>query len=150
TLGRINFLPLLKLPAVGLDPTTTALGRALLDSHTTRNDMHHANPAATVDPQHCADAILDAVDAIEHCFDGSMALFTGPLRVAIRVTHVFSARGSPFHRALFIQLMRQYAWRGPGPVTRVKKYEMVILPGEKENWGFVPSLRIRGTQGLVG
>ena len=31
--------------------------------------------------------------------------------------------------------MLQNAWRGTVP--RAKKYEMIILPGEKENWGFI-------------
>src|SRR5581483_109755 len=77
-LGHIQFHNLLAHPAVRL-PQTVPLGDTLLRNHRTRNQMQHGNAAFTVDEQHCADAILDAVDAVEHCFPGAIAVLPDPL-----------------------------------------------------------------------
>jgi len=91
TLGRITFVPLLKLPAVGLDPTTTALGATLERNHDIRNQLLHGNAAFTVDDQHCADAILDTVQTIEHCFPNTRAALA--IRVAVGSTSQIAVSG---------------------------------------------------------
>jgi hypothetical protein len=63
-LGRIGFHGLVTHAEVGLS-VTAGLGKSVYDCHNTRNDMQHNNPAATVDAQHCADAIIDPVEVIE-------------------------------------------------------------------------------------
>src|SRR5690349_15740129 len=56
TLGRMRFAQLLDHAEVGLNHRTHPLGVLVHACHSTRNDMQHNNPAATVDTQHCADA----------------------------------------------------------------------------------------------
>jgi hypothetical protein len=73
-----NFYECLCKGAVGLDPAQTDLGRRVLDNHETRNVMQHSSAAATVDDQHCADAIMYGVAVIDHCFpDTTIALHSG-------------------------------------------------------------------------
>jgi hypothetical protein len=72
TLGHITFVPLLQHATVDLAPATNALGATLANNHATRNQLQHVNAALSVDDQHCADAILDAVSTIEHCFPGQL------------------------------------------------------------------------------
>lgn len=132
---HINFTPLLKLGQVRLDPANGGIGKKCEDSHKVRNKMHHVNAAATVDSQRCADAILDAVDCIEHCFPGSVAAFDDRLKVAIRVVRLYSAAGNGRHRSEFETAMNGHAWR-----TRdnpPKKSEVVVSPGIRRNWGLV-------------
>jgi hypothetical protein len=67
-LGRDDFPKLLCHAAIGLDPGNAGLGAIVHATHKTRNDMQHNNAAATVDDPHCADAILDAVKVMNHCY----------------------------------------------------------------------------------
>jgi hypothetical protein len=104
--------------------------------------MQHANQAATVDIQHCADFILDAVEAIEHCFNGSRARFPRPILVAMRVVRLLST-GDPaqattqaVHRAAFVQAMQIHHWRGPN-TKPPKKNEAIFQPGNQDTWGMV-------------
>ena len=93
TLGHIKFHDLLAHPAVRLDSKSITLGTTLRRNHDTRNKMQHVNAAFTVDEQHCADAILDAVMAVEHCFPGTGSSLTDPMRVALRVIRLHSSQG---------------------------------------------------------
>jgi hypothetical protein len=136
----INFFDLLQHKAVLLDPKVPGLGESVWQSHETRNNMQHENPAATVDAQHCADAILDASRVIEHCFPGSLANLPDSLRVAVRVTKLLATGGEQLHRAAFIQAMKTHDWRMTPVKARAKSpkpHELVITPGDQENWGFV-------------
>jgi hypothetical protein len=135
TLGAIKFVPLLRLPAVNLNPTTSTLGETLRQNHNTRNSMQHENAAFTVDDQHCADAILDAVEAVEHCFQGACAVLPEPLRVTLRVVRLLSSRGYPAHRDAFDFLMRNHPWRGNRERARVN--ETIVSPGQRGSWGLV-------------
>jgi hypothetical protein len=85
-LGNIQFPTLLGHPAVRLPAQTVPLGDTLLRNHRTRNQMQQGNAAFTVDDQHCADAILDAVAAMEHCFPGAVAVLPDALEVALRLS----------------------------------------------------------------
>jgi len=56
--------------------------------------MQHNNPAATVDPRYCADAIIDASEVIEHCFPGTKAALPDRLKVTIRVVRLLRGKAT--------------------------------------------------------
>jgi hypothetical protein len=133
--AQINFKPLLQLGPVNLDPANSGIGKKCHDSHLVRNKMHHVNAMATVTPQVCADAILDAVECIEHCFPGAKPALAFKITVALRVVRVFSSHGNGTHRAEFQRLMNDHPWR-----TRKnppKKSELLVSPGVRAHWGLV-------------
>jgi hypothetical protein len=97
--------------------------------------MQHNNPAATVDPQHCADAIVDAVDVIEHCFLGTKAALPDKLKVALRVVRLLSQHGNPHQQTEFSDAMRTHQWRGNR--ERARQDELIVSPGPRANWGLI-------------
>lgn len=131
----IGFDVHLKKPLVSLDPTTNALGGRMQKNHYLRNKMHHVNAAATVDTQRCADAILDAVECIEHCFPGSKAALDDRIKVALRVVRLYSASGNGRHRSDFETEMNRHTWRTRD--SKPTKSEVVVSPGIRRNWGLV-------------
>lgn len=150
TLKRMDLWHLLH--EVSLCKPDTPLGTSLLASRTTRNDMQHANAAATVDVQHCADAILDAVRAIEHCFPGSTAKFPDMLTVSLRIARLFATGADPVHRSSFIQAMQRHNWRGTAKgksPKSPKQNEVIVTPGDQVNWGLALSLDIVMVDGLL-
>ncbi len=133
--GHINFFNLLSHAVVSLDPKTSPLGAALMRSHQTRNDMQHSNAAATVDDQHCADAILDAVNALEHCFPGSQAALTDNLQVALRVVRLISSQGNSRQRADFEDAMFRRKWNSPPRSATTRTIPISV--GARPHWGHV-------------
>ena len=136
TLGHIKFHDLLKHPAVKLDAKTTAHGATLLRNHDTRNKMQHVNAAFTVDDQHCADAILDAVQTIDHCFPGSSPAFPEVLKVALRVVRLHSTQGNAGQRGRFEDAMREWRWKSADKRT-LRKSEIAVTAGNRRHWGMV-------------
>jgi hypothetical protein len=136
TLGKIYFVPLLKLPVVGLDPTIIQLGATLEHNHETRNELQHGNAAFTVDDQRCADAILDTVQAIEHCFPDARATLPDALKLTLRVVHLHSSQGSIQLRARFEDEMRRARWN-PSEKRALRRDEVALMPGNRRNWGLV-------------
>jgi hypothetical protein len=134
TLPRTGFYGLVTHAEVGLS-VTTGLGQSVYNCHNTRNDMQHNNPAATVDGQHCADAIVDAVEVIEHCFPGTKAALPDKLKVTLRVVRLFSQQGDPHQQTEFGDAMRQHPWRGDR--DRAKRDEVIVAPGPRASWGLV-------------
>ena len=134
-LGRITFVPLLKHANVGLDPRAIPLGATLSTNHQTRNQLQHANAALSVDDQHCADAILDALDTIEHCFPGSLPDVPDALRVALRVVRIHSTQGNPRFRGGFEDAMREHRWNGAGRASKVCEPPLPV--GTRRYWGLV-------------
>lgn len=134
-LGRIQFRGLITHAHVALSITAAGLGRSVYDCHTTRNDMQHNNPAATVDSQHCADAIMDAVEVIEHCFPGAKADLPDKLKVTLRVIRLYSQAGDPAQQTAFADAMQGYTWRGDR--ERARRDEAILAPGHRANWGLV-------------
>lgn len=112
-----------------------AWGNLYLNLTTTRNDMQHNNPAATVDGQHCADAIIDAVEVIEHCFPGAKASLPEKLKVTLRVVRLFSQHGDPRQQTEFGDAMQAHPWRGNR--ERARQEEVIVAPGPRANWGLV-------------
>jgi hypothetical protein len=133
-LGHINFHDLLTHVEVGLD-AASGLGQPVLVCHYTRNDIQHNNPAATVDGQHCADAIMDAVEVLEHCFPGAKTALPERLRITLRVVRLFSQHGDPRQQTEFGDAMQKHLWRGNR--ERAHQDEVIVAPGTRTNWGLV-------------
>jgi hypothetical protein len=134
-LGRLGFHGLMTHAAVGFNVVSPGLGKSVFDCHQNRNDMQHNNPAATVDPQYCADAIVDAVDVIEHCFPGTKAALPDKVKVTLRVVRLLSQGGDPRQQTAFGDAMRTHQWRGTR--ERARQDEVIISPGQRANWGWV-------------
>lgn len=135
TLGNMNFKALMTHESVAFNVNVPGLGKSVLDCHKTRNDMQHNNPAATVDGQHCADAIIDAVEVIEHCFPGAKASLPEKLKVTLRVVRLFSQHGDSLQQTQFGDAMQIHPWRGNR--ERARQEEVIIAPGPRANWGLV-------------
>lgn len=134
-IGYINFHDVLRHSLVGLDAGVVPLGATLQRNHATRNELQHGNAAFTVDDQHCADAILDAVEAIEHCFPGSQASFHLALRIALRVVRLHSSQGNLRQRGDFEDAMRNHRWNGSNRRATVGDPPFTV--GTRRYWGLV-------------
>jgi hypothetical protein len=134
-LGNMNFHGLMTHSSIGFDVATPGLGKCVFDCHKTRNDMQHNNPAATVDGQHCADAIIDAVDVIEYCFPGPKSALPDKLKVTLRVVRLLSQHGDPRQQTEFGNAMQAHQWRGNR--ERARQEEVIVAPGPRANWGLV-------------
>lgn len=132
---RLNFHKLLTHSETSLDPKSQPLGKRLQASHNTPNNMHHNNAAAAVDVQHCADAICDAVECIEHCFPGSKNNLPDGLQTALRVVQIYSTNGDPTLRDEFEGAMLKHPWRGPS--ERADSSQLIVAPGRRRHWGLV-------------
>jgi hypothetical protein len=135
TLGRINFPDLLRHPSVRLSMETSPLGATLFRNHDTRNKMQHVNAAFTFDEQHCADAVLDAVAAIEHCFPGTALSFPDAISTALRVVRLQSSQGDGRLRGNFEDAMRSHRWNGGGRASKVTEPPYPV--GSRRYWSLV-------------
>ncbi len=133
--GRIGFYQLLQHQSVGLDPAVPGLGEMLFRNHETRNHMQHAVAAATVDEQHCADAILDALDALEHCFPGTLSILPAGMKVAVRVVRLHSSQGNQMQRFDFEEAMRKCRWNAP--YKAASGTDLPVPVGSRPFWGHV-------------
>jgi hypothetical protein len=97
--------------------------------------MQHVNAAFTVDEQHCADAILDAVEAIEHCFPGAFPALGEPLKLALRVIRLHSSKGDLRLRGAFEDAMRAHRWNESGRNARVSEPPYPV--GSRRHWGLI-------------
>lgn len=150
-LGRMTFHGVITHPHVGFNVNVPGLGKSAYDCHRTRNDMQHNNPAATVDPQHCADAIFDCCEVIEHCFPGAKAALPDKIKVTFRVLRLLSRHGDPRQQTEFGDAMQSHQWRGNR--ERARQEEVIVAPGPRANWGLViPSeyARVEGLLNRVG
>jgi hypothetical protein len=141
TLGRIDFHGLVTHAEIAFDVTVPGIGTSICDCHNTRNDLQHNNPAGTVDSQHCADAIVDAVEVIEHCFPGAKAALPDKLKVTIRVVRLLSQHGDPHQQTEFGDAMRTHPWRGNR--ERARQDEVIVTPGPRGELGTRDPVRIR-------
>ena len=146
-LGNIQFPTLLAHPAVRLPAQTVPLADTLLRNHRTRNQMQHGNAAFTVDDQHCADAILDAVAAMEHCFPGTIAILPDALKVALRVVRLHSSQGDVRLRGAFEDAMRSHGWNGNA--RRAKVSEPPYPVGSRRYWGLVLFPEFAQVEGIL-
>jgi hypothetical protein len=119
----------------------------VFDCHKNRNDMQHNNPAATVDAQYCADAIVGAIEVIEHCFPGAKTALPEKLKVTVRVIRLFSQNGDPLHQTEFGNAMQANQWRGNR--ERARQDEVMVSPGPRANWGIVIPSEYARVEGLL-
>jgi len=133
--GRMQFKPTLEHPQVGFDVAVPGLGKSVHDCHVTRNDMQHNNPAATVDEHACADAILDAVRVLDHCFPGTTTALPDRLNVALRVVGLYGHDGDPGILNRFADEMRREHWRTIKRAVGIK--EVAVTPGDRQYWHLV-------------
>lgn len=117
----------------GVQIPAATLGGAIQHSRNIRNNMQHASAAATVDDELCADAILDAVAVIDHCWPGTSTNNIRPwMGCALRIVRLFSSQGSQRLKDLFEDGMRNAAWRATNRAPRVS--ELLIEPGRRQYW----------------
>ncbi len=122
--------------APGVQIPNNPLGNSIQGSHLTRNNMQHANPAATVDEQHCADAILDAVGVLDHCWpQTSSTQIIGWMGCALRIVRLYSSQYSPRLRPLFEDAMRDGQWRAEKRPPRTK--EIIVPAGRRQHWSLL-------------
>lgn len=99
----------------------------------TRNNMQHASAASTVDPMHCATAILDVIKVIDHCWSGTSAsMFPVRVKCALRIIHLYSLDGDVSKREPFEDRMRKNRWRTQDEKVRVDGRQ--IQPGLRDYW----------------
>ena len=144
---QLDFPSLMTHQSVGFDISIPGLGRAVNECHRARNDMQHNNPAATVDPRYCADAIIDAVEVIEHCFPGTKSALPDRLKVTIRVVRLLSRQGDQRQQTEFGNAMQAHQWRGDR--ERAKREEVIVAPGPRANWGLVIPSEFARVEGLL-
>ncbi|MGI8906777.1 MAG: hypothetical protein ACR2IE_09840 [Candidatus Sumerlaeaceae bacterium] len=134
-LGRQNFHWHLNHAAVGLAPPGSVLGTKLVDSHNIRNELQHNTPALMVDVEHCADAILDLIACMEHCFPGTVAALPDRLRVLHRILKLYGRAGDQVKKREFQLGLTNYGWRGDR--ERARANEMIVQPGQRTNWSLI-------------
>lgn len=129
---QCGFHDALLLPGVTVRST---LARRLESNRSTRNNMQHGSAAATVDAEHCAKAILDAVKVIDHCWPNSSANhFPAWIRCALRVVRLYSSGDNPLAKNDFESHMRSAQWRVADRET-VKVNCRQIEMGNRDHWG---------------
>ena len=134
--------------APGVKIPSNPLGNSIQRSHLTRNNMQHANPAATVDEQHCADAILDAVGVLDHCWPKtSSTQIIGWMACALRIVRLYSSQGDPRLRPLFENAMRRGEWRAEKKPPRIS--ELVITAGRRQNWSLLMIESLAQVEGIL-
>lgn len=127
-----NFYSAWNAPGVELAPN--GLGRRVQGRRVTRNNMQHGDAAATVEAQHCADAILDAIRVIDKCWAGtSRRHFDAWVKCALRIVRLYSSRGDRLKRQPFEDAMLNTNWRG-GSRKSIRVNENSIEPGRRVFW----------------
>jgi hypothetical protein len=118
-------------PGVAIDPN--ALGPRIQASRNTRNMLQHQSAAATVDDQHCADAILDGIEVIDHCWpNASHDDFRPWMKCALRIVRLHSSSGDAVRRQEFEDEIRRESWRNVSRPPRTN--EIIIEPGRRTYW----------------
>ena len=101
---------------------------------TIRNQMQHANASITVNNQHCADAIIDAVNVVDKCWNRtSKSQFNDWVKCGLRIIKLYSSNSNPAKISLFETEMLKINWRGSGSVS-VRTSEKKIQLGNKPYW----------------
>jgi len=120
--------------ATGVELPPNGLGRRVQDRRNTRNNMQHADAAATVETQHCADAIVDTVRVIDKCWTRtSQRHFDSWIKCALRIVKLYSSEGDRLKRQPFEETMLDKSWRGSDRST-IRLNEAKIEPGRRIFW----------------
>ena len=142
----IGFHASVTAPGVILD---AALIPRLTGYRNTRNNMQHVGAALTVDAQHCADAVMDAVQVINTLWPPTpVHLLRNRLAVSLRIVRLYSSYGDPVHREDFISNMLGYDWRNTEN-EQVRRDAVQIKPGQREYWSHALFRRIPDVQRLL-
>ena len=127
--------------AQGVKLQADELGSRVYGYRDTRNNMQHADIAATVDGQYCATAITDAVNVIDHCWQNtSKKQFSPWMRCALRIIRLYSSDGETSKRYLFERKMQQMRWRISDRES-VKFNAIQIEPGFRDYWWLAIRMR---------
>ena len=122
--------------APGVQIPADPLGNSIQHNRDTRNNMQHGSAAATVDGQFCADAILDAVRVIDHCWPGTSSNQVVDWKAcALRVVRLYSSQGDARLRLLFEDSIRDGGWRVEK--RHAKTNELIIMPGRRQYWSLL-------------
>ncbi len=127
-----NFHTACTAPGLNINP---ALRARVQGYRNERNNLQHGNAAATVDHEHCATAICDAVAVIVHCWaDATDAGVVAPrIRHALRITALYSSGGDVAKRPDFERIMDGKRWRVNDRET-VRSNGRQIEPGKRDYW----------------
>jgi hypothetical protein len=122
--------------APGVQIPAHSLGDTIQHNRLVRNNMQHGNVAAAVDDQFCADAILDAIQVIDHCWPGTSCGQSMRWKAcALRVVRLHSSLGDPKLKRSFEDKMRDGEWRAEKRQARTN--ELIILPGRRQYWSLL-------------
>lgn len=131
---KCNFHQAWNAPGVQIPPVPH--GNSIQARHNTRNLMQHSDPAATVDDQHCADSILEAMEVVELCWPGTVATeLPDWMKVGLRIVRLYSSHGDLVKRIPFEDEMRRGQWRIDKRQPRT--YELQIEPGRRQHWALL-------------
>jgi hypothetical protein len=99
-----------------------------------RNNMQHANAAATVDITYCANAITAAATVVEKCWPGTLQnQLHSRLQCALRVVRLYSSSGDINKRSEFEQRLLEEKWNPDGR-QNIRVSEMRITAGQRDHW----------------
>lgn len=130
---RCGFYDAWNAPGVQLD--AGGLGREVHLRREERNLLQHGSAAATVDDEHCAEALLGATRVIEHCWPGSAGSSYKPwVLTAIRMIELYSSQGDWRIRQSFEDAMRDNVWEEVREGLR--ENEVAVRPGLRAFWHF--------------
>lgn len=125
---RCDFHQILVAPGVALDPQN--LGRRVQDHHDTRNNMQHANAAATVDAPHCATAIADAAEIVVTLWPD--VAWPGRVRCGLRIVRLYALMDDPLACESFENSMSEFGWRA-ATNEAVRANAVQVQPGRREH-----------------
>lgn len=118
--------------APGVPIPQDPLGDAIQQNRDTRNTLQHQAAAVTVDDQFCADGIMDAIEVMERCWPGALALVPPWVSCALRIVRLYSSAGCPQDRQSFEDEMREAGWRAEKRQPRTN--EFLVRPGLRKYW----------------
>lgn len=141
---RANFPSLLSAPGVALD--AQGLGRRVQDHHDARNNMQHANAAATVDAAYCAVAIADAAEVIQTLWPD--VTWPGRVRCGLRIVRLYALMDDPLACESFENSMNDFGWRAATNET-VRVNAVQVQPGRREHWWWALRYRLPNVEALL-
>lgn len=128
---RCNFHDAINAPGLSL---TRRVKSEIQGYRDTRNNMQHANAAATVDMAYCANAILAATTVIDKCWPGTLQnQLQARLQCALRVVRLYSSSGDINKRSEFEQRLLKGKWK-PGGRKNIRVSEIPLTAGQRDNW----------------
>lgn len=141
---RCDFHQIIVAPGVSLDPVN--LGRRVQDHHDARNNMQHANAAATVDSSYCVTAIADAAEVIETLWPGT--IWHGRVRCALRIVRLYALVDDAVACQAFEDAMRDFGWRSQTNES-VKVNAVQVEPGRRKHWWRALRYRLSNVEAML-